>query len=202
MIDLNIDYVENLATHFLPLETWGFVESSRTVSMLIYNSQFCRLRLDIVVDWHSKYFIISYGRLHALDDQSVMKWKGEDCYCWLAPTGDFRRLLQFLDGLTPEDAYKTSQKPLMLSKDWESSVKTTHPDINSLELECLRHAMIWEYYGLHFFQVFDLRHPDLWDGYLSFLKEYYRLHDEKLDANLARREQTRTPPDLPPYRRC
>src|SRR5688572_24302672 len=111
MIDLNIDYVEKFATRFLLLDTRGFVKSVRTESMLIYNSQWCRLRFYIHIDRHSKYLIISYGRLHAIDDKSVMKWKGEDCSCW-HDAGAFRILLQYLDGLTPEEAYKTRLESL------------------------------------------------------------------------------------------
>jgi hypothetical protein len=202
MVDLNIDYVEDLATRFLPLETWGFVESTRTESLLIYNSQWCRFRFHIHTDWHSKYLILTYGRLHAVDDTSTMKWKGEECYCWLDPSRNLTIFLQFLDGLTPAEAYSTSQEPLMLSKNFETSLLASHPGINSLELECIKHAMIWEHYGLHFFEVFDLRRSDLWDKYISFLKEYFHLYYEKLDANLARQGQTRTPHDIPPYRRC
>ena len=206
MIDLNIDYIETLATRFLPLDTWGFTEDVRTESMLIYNSQWCRLRFYIHIDTHhysqSKYLFISYGRLHAVDDKSSMKWEGEECYCWIDNTGEFRVFLQYLDGLTPKEAYNTSQKPLMLSKDFEVSVLTSHPEINPTEFEFIRHAMIWEHYGVRFFELFDLRHPDFWGDYISFLKEYYRLNDEELDANLARRGQKRTPHDIPSYRRC
>jgi hypothetical protein len=201
-MELNIDYVEKLATRFLPLSNWGFVESVRTVSTLIYNSQWCRLRFDIDIDWHNKYLIVSYGRLHAVDDGGIMKWRGEDCYCWQPNNIYLRLILQFLDGLTPEDASKASLEPLKLFKDFETSLLTSHPEINSIELVVMRQAMIWEHYGMHFFELFDLRHPDLWDDYIDFLKKYFRLEDEELDASLARQGQKRTSPDIPPYRWC
>ena len=39
-------------------------------------------------------------------------------------------------------------------------------------LACLQQAMIWEHYEQRFFELFDLRRPDLWDDYIGFLKEY------------------------------
>jgi hypothetical protein len=202
MIDLNIDYVENLTTRFLPLETWGFVESVRTEARLIYNSLWCRLRFYIHVDGHSKYLFISYGRLHAVEDKAVMKWKGEDCYCWIDNTRYLRLLLQYLEGLAPEEAHKTPRQPSKFLNDFESVVSAHHPEANSIELEFIRHATIWERYGLRFFELFDLRRPDLWDSFIVFMKEYFRLDDEELDAGFARKGLKRTHPEIPPYRRC
>jgi hypothetical protein len=42
----------------------------------------------------------------------------------------------------------------------------------------------------------------LWEEYINFLKEYYHLYDEELDAGFARKGLKRTPPDIPPHRRC
>ncbi|MBK9925493.1 MAG: hypothetical protein IPP66_09395 [Anaerolineales bacterium] len=201
-MDLNIDYVESLAKRLLPLETWGFVESARTDSFLIYNSQWCRLRFNINVDHHNKSLFISYGRLHAADDKATIKWMGEDYFCWINESRESRILLQFLDGLTSEEAYKTSRERLKLYKDFEASVSASHQEINSVELQFMRHAMVWEHYGLRFFELFDLRRPDLWDDFINFLKEYFRLYYEKLDINLQKQGQKRTHHEIPPYRRC
>jgi hypothetical protein len=35
------------------------------------------------------------------------------------------------------------------------------------------HATIWRHYGKRFFELFDLRQPDLWGKYRQFLKEVY-----------------------------
>ena len=203
---LNIDYVESLAKQFLPLDAWGFVESTRTDSLLIYNSQWCRLRFHIHVDIHhqspTEILFIGYGRLHAADDKATMKWLGEDHYCWVNNTHELNILLQFLDGLTPKEACKKPRKPSKLFKDFETSVSTSHPNINVYELACLQQAMIWEHYEQRFFKLFDLRLPDLWEGYIDFLKEYYRLYYEALDDKLERQGQKRTPHKIPPYRRC
>jgi hypothetical protein len=40
------------------------------------------------------------------------------------------------------------------------------------------HHNIWKYYGRRLFELFDLRQPDLWNRYVKYLMEYYRLQDE------------------------
>ena len=201
-MDLNIDYVERLATRVLPLDTWGFVESMRTESFLIYNSQWCRLRFNISVDHHNKTLWLGYGRLHALGYGGVMKWMGENCYCWHDEAADLKRALQYLDGLTPEAAYKTRLMPLKLFEDFKASVLANTPNIDSYELNFKRHAMMWDHYGLRFFELFDLRRPDLWNDYLAFLKEFYRLMDEEFDSAFARQGVKRERVELPRYRKC
>jgi hypothetical protein len=37
------------------------------------------------------------------------------------------------------------------------------------------HAMIWEHYGQRLFELFDLRRPDLWEKYSSFVIQVYDL---------------------------
>ena len=203
---LNIDYLESLAKRFLPLDTWGFIESARTDSFLVYNSQWCRLRIGISVDWHhqsaTEYLSISYGRLHALDNDGIMEWRGERCYCWHNEGSDLKRVLQYLDGLTPEVAYNSRIAPLNLLENFKKSILENNPNIDSNKINYMTHAKIWEYYGMRFFELFDLRRPELWDDYLDFLKEFNWLIDREFDATFSRHGQKRIPPDIPPSRRC
>jgi len=39
------------------------------------------------------------------------------------------------------------------------------------------HSSIWEHYGERLFELFDIRHPELWEKYIDFLKEYDRLNN-------------------------
>ena len=36
-------------------------------------------------------------------------------------------------------------------------------------------SAVWKHYGQKLFDLFDLRHPDLWEEYRKFLEEYYKL---------------------------
>jgi hypothetical protein len=35
------------------------------------------------------------------------------------------------------------------------------------------HAAIWEQYGMRLFELFDLRRPDLWEQYRTWLRARY-----------------------------
>jgi hypothetical protein len=193
-----LEEMSRLAQKFLPLAKWGFKESIRFVSTspkIIYDSEWCRVKF-IWTGWEmyaGNELSIMYGRLHAPSDSSYMMWNDEKCYCWhsLMGTG---AALDFLDGLTPQES--TSRKgfsgiieQLRQSELWqELAGKRRNP-----ELAVRMEAAIWEHYGLRLFELFDLRRPDLWEGYISFLTECYRLKNWKpIDGDSS----------LPSYKRC
>jgi hypothetical protein len=170
---LDIDTVTNLVSSSLPLSDWGFTESVKTDLTVIYNSQWCRIKFLIDRDMTKDYLYVYYGRLHALDNEQVMKWNGESCYCWHHHL-DLRLALEFLDGTSPQIVYKWRRIPLPLFEDYFNSKFAKSIDSNE-ERYLKLHSLIWSRYGLRFFELFDLRRPDLWEQYLGFLKEYYRL---------------------------
>jgi hypothetical protein len=187
---LDIDTVTSLVSSSLPLSDWGFTESVKTELTVIYNSQWCRIKFLIDRDMTKDYLYVYYGRLHALDNEQVMKWDGESCYCWHNHL-DIRRALEFLDGVSPQNAHKWQRTPLPLFEDYFNSKLTKSID-NIEERSIKLHSKIWEQYGVRFFELFDLRRPDLWNQYLEFLKEYYRLDDIGFPKDH----------DPPRYKRC
>lgn len=178
------EYIKVLVYEFLPLEKWGFTESARRGSWpksgnlwpgVIYDSQWCRIL--ILWDGWDMYagntISILYGRLHAPGDKAKMNWNEEECFCWhdFSSTG---AILNFLDGLTPQESIEQKGFPKIIeqfrqSELWRESVsKRRQP-----ELVMKMHAIIWEYYGLRLFELFDLHRPDLWEQYQQYLKEIY-----------------------------
>ena len=193
----------NLIQNSLPLQVWGFSENARLENdgnlVVIYNSQWCRIKFYVEKERNSEILHIFYGRLHALDNAVLMKWNGEDCYCWC----DYYHLslaLKFLDGYSPEKAFETKRIPLQLVQDYLDSdfAKNTK---NSMELSIKLQVMLLEHYGTRFFELFDLQRPDLWKKYLEFLEEYYKPIEEKVDAGFRRKgiEGYSNPPG---YKRC
>jgi hypothetical protein len=177
-IDDPCEEMARLVENFLPLEKWKFDEKYRSVQdkRLIYDSQWCRVKF-VWSEWEAQVgnsITIFYGRLHASNDHQVMTWNQEDCYCWHGLTS--REALNFLDGLSPQEAVSQKGFPQIIlqfrkSELWQSLAGKRRQS----ELAVRMNAAIWEYYGVRLFELFDLRRPDLWEQYRKFLKEYYDL---------------------------
>jgi len=202
---LDIAAVVNLVTHSLPLSQWGLAESVKTDSYVIYNSQWCRVKFYIDIDGHTHWtsLWVYYGRLHALDNEWTMKWKGRYHYCWHDSNSDLKEALQFLDGVSPGTAYKTRWQRLPLLDEFHNSESgknlIRYPDEYTLQSQ----ALIWKHYGVHLFELFDLRRPDLWEKYTDFLKEYYTLDEKEARAAYKQKGIVWEPPFNPPrYKRC
>ena len=41
---------------------------------------------------------------------------------------------------------------------------------------------IWKHYGNHFFEIFDLRKPDVWEKYQMYIKEFYDLKGRRANT--------------------
>jgi hypothetical protein len=176
----------HLAERFLPLKKWGFDETYRSSKdgRLILNSQWCRVKF-LWSGWEAQVgnsINIFYGRLHASNDHQVMAWNKEDCYCWHGLTG--REVLNFLDGLSPQEAVFQKGFPQIImqfrkSELWKNLAgKRCQP-----ELTVKMNAVVWEYYGTRLFELFDLRRSDLWEQYRKFLKEYYDIKGRNPNIN-------------------
>lgn len=153
---------------------------------VIYDSEWCRVKF-MFSRMHfpeTDKLLIDYGRLHAPNEELFMMWNGEGSRCWhniLDP-------LRFLDGLTPADAFKEARQdkflPLVV-RDFRASklgkqLQAEYPPRSSIVLQ----SRLWAHYGESLFELFDLRRPDLWEGYRGFLKEYYSLLGLKSDYGL------------------
>ena len=197
---LDIDTLINLVSHSLPLSDWGFIESAKTDLYIIYNSQWCRVKFLIEKDRARDYLHVYYGRLHASDNAWMLKWNDENCYCWHNHF-DIQLVIKFLDGIPPQVAYNEHLTHLKLFQDYyNSELAKSFTNIHEQFLKL--HSTIWARYEIRFFELFDLRRPDLWKQYIDFLQDYYRIDDEESNAVYRRRGQVREPVNPPLHKKC
>lgn len=168
-IDDPCKYMAQLAQRILPLAKWGFEESFRGGERLIYNSKLCRLKI-VWGEWdymHGYSISLYYGRLHAPNEASTMEWNGEKCECWHRS----EPVLHFLDGHPPNMPRIEMYSHPLIDPFYEDPLRKKYPN----QPEWLLHmeALIWQHYAPHLFEVFDLRHPELWEQYRSWLKTCY-----------------------------
>ncbi len=189
MYDMSVEkqverFFERLRFH-LELNLLGFQKSYSKFSPgqlgIIFNSEWCRVYFYYR---HGHYmvkapkldeFSITYGRLHAPDEEATMIWQGQKCNCW----HNNRLILFFLDGLTPQDVVNREKEKKMVSDiriNYRQSREGQQLVSQELwaELKIRYEAATWQHYGQRLFEVFDLRQPDLWEEYTKFNSEYHR----------------------------
>lgn len=171
----NIDPITEMvriSEEILTLPSKGFGESFRAAQpgILIYDSEWCRIRL-FWEGWdygRGNSINIRYGRLHAANEGTKILWNGERCHCWHR----VEHALHFLDGRTATDVVKLGFSHTVISPFYKQEVLEK---FNRQQPEWLAqmHVTIWQQYGKRLFDLFDLRQPDLWRAYRQFLKEVY-----------------------------
>jgi hypothetical protein len=171
----NLDPIQEMlrvAQNYSALDSWGFRESYRSVTdkRLIFDSEWCRIKF-VWGGWDygsGNSISIYYGRLHAPNESVTMIWKDEECQAWHG----FEHALHFLDKRSPVDAAKMNFSTPLTNKYYEDEFSQKYYRRQPEWLMAM-HQEIWEHYGKKFFEVFDLRRPDLWEQYRRFLKEFY-----------------------------
>lgn len=168
-----------VAETFLPLKRWGFKQGAflaLNIARVIYDSEWCR----IMFLWNgSPYFStesvgIYYGRLHAPNDNFIMTWKGERRTCWQRVDDS----LNFLDGLSPQEAANQTLMHGLSPRIIGDFMRLDFvKDMPLTEWEARLHSAIWEHYGQKLFELFDLRHPELWEKYTQFVREFHKVLD-------------------------
>ncbi len=176
MIDeRNVDPIQEMlrvVNNFSKIKEWNFKESFRSEKgkEVICNSEWCRMNI-VWGGWDplgGNSISIYYGRLHAPNETATMVWEGEDCNAWHG----LKPALYFIDGLLPVDAVNAKSSHHLTDKYYdEEFLKTFHR--RQPEWLMKMHMDIWDYYGVRFFELFDLRRPDIWTSYRVFLKEFY-----------------------------
>ena|SRR5215213_8812961 len=169
-----INEMTRVAQKFRQLDLWTFKETYRSAKSgkLIYDSESCRISL-IWGGWDylgGNSMHIRYGRLHAPNEETTIIWNGEECHCWHR----FELALHFLDGQTPEYAAKTIYTHNLIESYKQSELgQSLTGKRRQPEWLAQMHVTIWQHYGKRFFELFDLRRPDLWEEYRKFLKAVY-----------------------------
>jgi hypothetical protein len=167
-----IEEMARVAKSALDLTLWRFSESYRSASAgkLIYDSGSCRIKF-VWEGWDyggGNSMSIYYGRLHAPNEETTMVCNDEQCHCW----HDFDFALHFLDGRTPTDAARLHYSHPITDPFYEEEFRQRFSR-RQPEWLAQMHLAIWQHYGNRFFELFDLRRPELWEKYRQFLKEVY-----------------------------
>ena len=171
----NVDPIQELlrlTQSYSNLTTWGFRESFRSVKnkRLIYDSEWCRVKL-VWGGWDygsGNTISIYYGRLHAPNEKVTMIWSGEECHAWHG----FELAVHYLDGRSPSESANMKHFTPLTRKYYEEEISQKFQR-RQPEWLMNMHMDIWEHYGKKYFELFDLRQPELWGRYCQFLKEFY-----------------------------
>jgi hypothetical protein len=174
-----IKEMRRIAQNSLDAGSWGFKETYHSVKsqQLILDSPLCRINL-IWGGWDQaggNNMYIRYGRLHALDVKKTMLWNGEECHCW----HDIDHPLNFLDGRLPADVVKRFTSHPVTDPFYKNELRQKFHRQQPDWLAAMNLA-IWKHYGNRFFEIFDLKRPDLWEKYQLFLKEFYDLKGRRV----------------------
>jgi len=163
----------------IDFEKWGFKQTFVGFPLpapwawrVIYDSEWCRVCFSWDIEDPREYPVshVSYGRLHAPSNEETILWNGKKCYCWHG----IRKALYFLDGMpwqyvaehkfevpTAEQTFRQSRKQNWSQPEWMARM----------------HLAFWQQYDKKLFELFDLRHPEIWKKYTEFLEEYHKFTD-------------------------
>jgi hypothetical protein len=175
----------------LDFKAWGFrfayshiYPEHQHIPYAIFDSEKCRVMFALTAGGRYQRgptMSVYYGRLHAPNVGEIIVWNGEECWCWHGWPG-VNQALNFLDGLSPQDAVdqmRVKQQPWpdvpQQFMHTEAAKKLMWNGYLTPELWVNMQKVIWAHYGDRLFDLFDLRRPDLWEQYVLFVREYYRI---------------------------
>jgi hypothetical protein len=181
--------------HVLDFKTWGFRLAYTHIypighpPYVIYDSEKCRVKFALMPgDRYQSGFDMSvyYGRSHAPNVGDIITWNGEECWSWHR----VNEAINFLDGLSPQQAVDQAKVKRQWWPDvpWqflqtEVAKKLMINGDFTPELWVNMQKVIWTHYGERLFDIFDVRHPDLWEQYVLFAREYYRIRGRPSSKN-------------------
>ena len=88
--------------------------------------------------------------------------------------------------MAPEDAMYTTKD--------HSPILQEFKELSTIKL----HNKIWEYYGKRFFDLFDMRNPELWERYVVYCNEVKRLeYENRKRQDLIMKIEKRSNPFVP-----
>jgi hypothetical protein len=163
-------YILEGARLYLPLEHFGFRETFRDENRVLLKSEWCKIRFYVNWgtdnQWTGAYEAkIFYGRFHAPDQHTEMDWNGERCNCWHQPSLSYS--FDFIAHF-----FSDYQRPMR--RDIFNEYLSKKADFPSrIHWRFAIEAEVWKYYAPHIFYLFDLRQPELWEQYRSWLKARY-----------------------------
>jgi hypothetical protein len=172
-----------ILTRHLDFENWGFRQTyiqPGKYPTVIYDSEQCRVKFtfDGSGDQHDSrtYLRVYYGRLHAPSNATFMLFNKEEHWCW----HDDNFALNFIDGLSPEEAIKEKHTPRVVAQYEKSDLAISLHNLSPAAWMAGLTAQIWKEYGQRLFEIFDLRQPDFWQRYEVFVNEMYAIEQPDL----------------------
>jgi len=169
-----VQKLSQLVEQLMPLKTWGFKQSAlfftkSNYPVAIYDSEQCRVRFLLDQDRNGNSVSVSYGRLHALNDEEIMHWNGNQCYCWHR----INMAIRFLDSISLSQVVEKQFKRPQIIEEFElSELAKSTKDV--VERTLFMHASIWEHYGDRLFDLYDLRQPELWERFTQFSEKFHK----------------------------
>jgi hypothetical protein len=164
----------------IDFKMWGFKQTFVGAATpqpwcVIYDSEWCRVCFTWNIEDRRDYPIshVYYGRLHAPSNEYVILWNGKNCYCW----HDIRLALFFLDNVSWQDTAAARKEFKLPTAEEKFRQTSTGKGWSQPEWMARMHLAFWKQYDKKLFELFDLRHPDLWEKYTKFLEEYHKFTD-------------------------
>lgn len=152
---------------------WGFVKNNLFSHDVIYDSDSCRVKFTLGVNYYPMLDTqIYYGRLHASDsNNNYMIWNGERCRCW----HNLNLILPFIEGIKVESVEE-------FWRNLKENLNLDFPPHDFIEYPLRFNSKIWGLYGNKIFDVFDIRNTDLWEKYSQFSNARHEFQIKKYNS--------------------
>ena len=171
-----LDFVKE----YFPLGELGFGNPSPAANGYIFDSKFCRVKFELsLFNYYPQHeTIISYGRLHAQDNEKYISWNGEKCLCWHS---NIHITVAFIEGISAQELADDGHGEIWLSL--VNALKIDYPRTGYFEYPLRLHAKLWKHYGERLLSVFDLRKPENWEKYSRYFSAYGKMVNKRLNLS-------------------
>jgi len=168
---------------YLDFERWGFELSyaKPLLGPVIYDSPMCRLKFTLSMERDGDEIATYYGRKHAPDDEGIIDWQGERCFCWHNLW--VLNVTEFLEGYTTAQAVERRRNKLDTPERIAFKGTELGQRLSSPEWGVALEAFIWERYGEKLFSLFDLGQPNRWAELRRFVREYHEMRPRRSMVN-------------------
>ena len=167
---------------FLDFAKWGFQQSyaSPDQKTLVYDSPSCRLLFSLRIEREADEISVHYGRRHAPSEGFIIEWEGQRCIAW----HNIRTLHvpEFFDGLTARQVVGQELAQIEIPAMVEFTHSQLGKELRAPASGVAYHQFLWERYGAKLFNLFDIRHADVWEKFRQFVRDYYALRNAESEA--------------------
>jgi hypothetical protein len=161
--------------NYIDFERWGFHIShvKPMYGPIIFESSMCRILCRLSMERDGDEISISYGRVHAPNDDAIIEWNGQRCLPWHNLW--VIHITEFLEGFSAAEVSERRRKGM----DTPERIAFLQTDLGRVlrrpEWGIALEAFIWKRYGERLFSLFDLRQPHRWEELRGFVRQCYEL---------------------------